>query len=129
MVIDDLNILNIAHQENADVQAENNLLKRHRENIAMLATELAARSDRIKLLCKDNELMRADLVDAKTSITTLNSCNGEMMQKVQMLQDSNDLLTVHLEGIKAQCQCLADFNVLIGGGGSRNSFSAATSKS
>lgn len=112
----DLNALSITHQDTADVHAENELLKRHRENISMLATELAARTDRIKSLRSDNDAMQADLAEAQSSIVTLQRCHDEMMQKIQMLQDSNDLLTVHLEGIKAQCQCLANYNLLGGGG-------------
>lgn len=99
--------------EYASLQAENELLKKHRENIALLAAELAARTDRIKELRRDNTDIRTDLVEAQASICTLQSCHTDMMHKIQLLQDANDRLTVQMEGIRAQCQCLTDFSSLL----------------
>lgn len=99
--------------EYACLQAENELLKKHRENIALLAAELAARTDRINELRRDNTEIRTDLVEAQSSILTLQNCHTDMMHKIQSLQDANDRLTVQMEGIRAQCQCLTDFNSLL----------------
>lgn len=76
-----------------------------------MATELATRTDRINGLQRDNDQIKADLTEAQTNITAMQNCHLEMMQKIQILQDSNDQLTVHIEGIRAQCQCLTEFNL------------------
>ena len=52
---------------------------------------------------KTNEQTNRDLTEAQSNIANLQSCHGEMMQKIQLLQDANDELTIQLEGFKVQC--------------------------
>lgn len=81
-----------------------------------MASELALRSEKIKKLVKANENINRDLIETQATITTLQSCNRELMQKIQILQDANDKLTIQIEGFKSQCdnnKSIVDCNVLM----------------
>ncbi|XP_037043464.1 protein fantom-like [Bradysia coprophila] len=97
-------------QESCDMQAENELLRKHRENISSLASELALRNETIKKLTKTNEELTSDVMDSKAQLQALNDIHHDLMNKIRDLQDLNDSLTIQVEGLKARCQCLMEQN-------------------
>lgn len=86
------------------------MLRKHRENISSLASELALRNETIKKITKLNEELTSDLMDSKAQLQALNDIHHELMNKIRDLQDMNDNLTIQIEGLKARCQCLMEQN-------------------
>ncbi|KAJ6641277.1 hypothetical protein Bhyg_06212 [Pseudolycoriella hygida] len=102
--------VNQLKQESSDIQAENDLLRKHRENISSLASELAMRNESIKKLTKINEELTSDVMESKAQLQALNDIHHDLMNKIRDLQDLNDNLTIQIEGLKARCQCLMEQN-------------------
>lgn len=91
-------------------KAENDLLRKHRENISSLASELALRNETIKKITKTNEELASDVMDSKAQLQALNDIHRDLINKIRDLQDLNDNLTIQIEGLKARCQCLMEQN-------------------
>lgn len=92
------------------LQAENISLKRHRENIANLANELARRTSALRELRDENAGLRTELGDLRHHLVQLDEGLAERLEKMRSLQDGHDALAVQLEGVRAQCECLEAFN-------------------
>lgn len=105
--------IDIMKQETTVIQAENELLKQHRDNISSLANELATRNEKIVKLLRNNDSVSKALNEARSSISALEDCQRDMMQKIQQLQDRNDELTVQIEGFRAETKCLAEQNAML----------------
>lgn len=86
------------------------MLRKHRENISSLASELALRNETIKKITKTNEELISDVMDSKAQLQALNDIHHDLMNKIRELQDLNDNLTIQTEGLKARCQCLMEQN-------------------
>lgn len=105
--------IDIIKQETTVIQAENELLKQHRDNIASLANELATRNEKIGKLLRNNDHLSRAVSEARASVSALEDCQRDMMEKIQALQDQNDELTVQIEGFRAETKCLAEQKAML----------------
>lgn len=87
-------------QEKTVMKNENELLKQHRDNISLLANEVATRNEKICKLLRTNENLSKTLSEAKETVLSFENCQRDAMKKIQELQDRNDELTVQNAAIK-----------------------------
>lgn len=97
-------------QDSDDIHAENAALKKHRENIAQLANEIARRNESLREMRHENDTLRSEVDDMRHYVATLEQDQAERMERMRALQDSHDSLAVQLEGVRAQCACLETFS-------------------
>ena len=86
----------------SEVDIERDFLKSQQENVAKIVDENKSLKFQLDDLLKNNEELAKEIEGLKEEQGVTKSSHNELLQKLNSLQNDNDILSVMLEGLKSE---------------------------